>query len=263
MSAAGVSVTFPLVEMNAAVDATALALYQSRREMLDQIGVQLLSFTKLDYETKSHGGTGTDGIAWAPITVGTILARLRKAGHVHRVAHTSSTPDSVKATKAFGPKGAKSTDALVVKKTVKANHALFLQLHRAGVRFLDKKTGAVIKGSRPKYKAGTYIKTGKGVRKQTVSLSAGSYQIGVDTGLQRNSASPGYTAPDGKGGNVMTRTDDSITVGFGRSYSKYFDKNRKLIPDVLPVDWMTDLEEIAAGVGGKVVENALKEKGVS
>lgn len=42
------------------------------------MGVQLLSFAKLDYVTKGRGGTGTDGITWKPLAESTIKAKARK-----------------------------------------------------------------------------------------------------------------------------------------------------------------------------------------
>ena len=238
-------VVFPARELSDAVTAVDIALRQSRRDILETIGIQLLSYAKLDYVTKSRGGTGTDGITWAPIKVGTILARLRKAGHLKS-----------------RPVAGTNRQTAVVAKTVKANESLFKQLARAGVKFRDKK-GNVVKGNRPRSKAGNTVGTTKAVREKTVTLAPGSYQIGVDTGLQLNSAGPGYKGSDGKGGNIFEQNDVSVTVGFGRSYSGYFDKHRKLFPDTLPEPWRDGLEEIAAREGGKIVEDILKNEGVS
>lgn len=238
-------VEFPSDDLNRAVDAAAEGVQKFRHNMLEQIGTQLLSFVKLDYVTKSRGGTGTDGIKWAPIKVGTILARLRKAGHLKS-----------------RPVPGTNRKIGVVAKTVKANEALFKQLARAGVKFRDKK-GNTIKGSKPRAKAGNTVGTTKATREKSVKLAPGSYQIGVDTGLQLNSAGPGYSGPDGKGGNVMTYTEDTVTVGFGRSYSGHFDKHRKLIPDLLPEPWRKELEGMVAAMGGKIIEDKLESEGVS
>lgn len=72
------------------------------------------------------------------------------------------------------------------------------------------------------------------------------HMIGVDTGLQRASASPGFKG-DVDGGNVFN-VDAKLgqaTVGFRRTYSDYFDEDRKLIPERLPADWLESLENIA------------------
>lgn len=230
---------------------------QFRHNMLENIGVQILSFVKLDYVAKSRGGTGTDGIKWKPITVATILARLRKAGHLKsKSVKGSKIPAGV-------PLTAKQRSVRVVAKTVKANEALFRELAKAGVKFRDKKSGRVIKGTQSRAKAGTYIGVSQKTAKRKVNISPGSYQIGVDTGLQLNSASPGYQAPDGKGGNVTDYSESSVTVGFGRSYSEHFDKHRKLIPDTLPDPWRKTLEGMVAATGGRIIEETLKQKGLS
>ncbi len=238
-------VEFPVDQLTQAAAAVEQGIQQFRHNLLEQIGTQILSFVKLDYIAKSRGGTGTDGIKWAPIKVGTILARLRKAGHLK----SRPVPGT---NRRIG----------VVAKSVKANEALFKQLARAGVKFRDKK-GNTIKGNRPRSKAGNTVGTTKAVRQKSVNLAPGSYQIGVDTGLQLNSAGPGYSAPDGKGGNVTTYTEDSVTVGFGRSYSGYFDKHRKLMPEVLPDPWRKELEDMVATVGGRIVEEKLRDEGVT
>lgn len=81
----------------------------------------------------------------------------------------------------------------------------------------------------------------------------GESQIGVDSGLQRASAAPGYKAPDGRGGNVMEIEGAGITVGFGREYSEHFDDKRKLIPDKLPDEWQKELEGTVSDWAGQVI----------
>lgn len=70
-------------------------------------------------------------------------------------------------------------------------------------------------------------------------------QIGVDTGLLRNSSVPGFKG-DGEGGNLLEvdLQSASVTVGFARSYAKFFDKDRPLIPTEAPKDWVEGAEEI-------------------
>ena len=238
-------VEFPVDQLTQAAAAVEQGLQQFRHNLLEQIGTQILSFVKLDYVAKSRGGTGTDGIKWAPIKVGTILARLRKAGHLK----SRPVPGT---NRRIG----------VVAKSVKANESLFRQLARAGVKFRDKK-GNTVKGNRPRSKAGNTVGTTKAVRQKSVKLAPGSYQIGVNTGLQLNSAGPGYKGNDGKGGNVFEQDDVSVTVGFGRSYSGHFDKHRKLFPDTLPDAWRKDLEDMVATAGGKIIEDKLRNEGVS
>lgn len=245
-------VEFPASDLISAADAAALALRQERRHMLEVMGVQLLQFAQLDYVTKARGGTGTDGVKWEPILVSTVLARLRrKAGHLKSKPVAGSTASK------------KPKSVLVVAKTVKGNQALFSQLAAAGVKFHDKKTGKVIIGDRARYKAGTTLSNTRAAGKSRLKQAPGSYEIGVDTGLQRASSGPGFTAPDGKGGNIQQMDDTSITVGYGRSYSNAFDKHRKLFPDVMPVKWVEELQDIATTLGGKVIDDSFKESGVS
>lgn len=47
-------------------------------DLLESLGVQLLSFAKFDYVAKGRGGTGTDGITWAPLKPATIERKNRK-----------------------------------------------------------------------------------------------------------------------------------------------------------------------------------------
>jgi hypothetical protein len=80
-------------------------------------------------------------------------------------------------------------------------------------------------------------------------------KIGIDTGLQINSAQPGYQPPDGQGGNVCRLQANQVTVGFGRSYSTYFDEKRQLLPEKLPIAWEQGLSRILE----KTVEQLLRE----
>lgn len=250
------SVIFPEAQLIGAVDAAALAIQQGRKETLEIIGTKLLSFSRLDYETKSRGGTGDDGVSWAPLKVSTILARMRKAGHLKSKSIAGSKiPKGV-------PISPGQRSVGVIARTVKANQKLLSALDKAGVQFHDRK-GKKIIGDRARYRTGTHVTVGSATRNKTVSFSLGAYQIGVDTGLQRASAGPGYSSPDGKGGNIFKLTETSITVGYGRSYSKHFDKHRKLFPETLPAEWLKELEAITSERGGQLVADAFRENGVS
>lgn len=68
--------------------------------------------------------------------------------------------------------------------------------------------------------------------------------IGIDTGLQMASASPGFHGSDGRGGNIFEAGPKSVTIGYGRIYSKYFDIARKLLPEVLPESWRQALDRV-------------------
>ena len=79
----------------------------------------------------------------------------------------------------------------------------------------------------------------------TETVNPPKSQIGVDTGLLRNSSVPGFKG-DGEGGNLLEvdLQSASVTVGFARSYAKFFDKDRPLIPTEAPKDWVEGAEEI-------------------
>lgn len=180
---------FPLQDIVTVIQGAGKKLTNARKDLLEAIGIQALSFVELDYREKSRGNVGADGTRWAPLKPETII---RKAG------------------------GRKKFDL----------------------------------AARSKRKT---TKTGK-VR-PTNSITQG---IGIDTGLQFNSATPGYIAPDGKGGNVFRVEGFRVIVGFGRSYSVYFDAKRKLIPTTIPQEWQDRFEEMAATQGLEILDKELK-----
>lgn len=95
-------------------------------------------------------------------------------------------------------------------------------------------------------------------RKTTKSGKArptgGSVDIGRDTGMQLNSARPGFSV--GGGGNIFRLTSTSVTVGYGMNYSKYFDADRALLPVKIPGAWVKQLEDIV----GRWAESILKKR---
>jgi len=94
-------------------------------------------------------------------------------------------------------------------------------------------------------------------RRNNPTFGAGASQIGVDTGLQLNSATPGFKAADPQGGttgNVFKVEEGAVTVGYGRSYSVHFGRVRKLFPDTLPDAWEKALNDIAVDWGYKVLK---------
>lgn len=238
---ANAKVIFPDDEINRAINQARSNMLKNRKELLEKIGVQLLQFSQLAYEEKSRGRTGDDGIRWDPIKVGTILARLRRAGHIGRVK--SSITSSASTSRRRGESRTKpfAQQTFAVKKTVKFNQDLFNELQKSGVEFRDKR-GKSISRKGKKYTRGTTLSVSK---RSTLSASVSTigHQIGVDRGLQRASGSPGFSSAEGK--NVFEQTDVSVTVGYGMNYSGYFDMHRKLFPDKLPEHWFKELEDIA------------------
>lgn len=95
----------------------------------------------------------------------------------------------------------------------------------------------------------------KGAKKLTTKTgklrpTVGNVQIGVDTGLQRASITPGYQGAD----KIFRVEEVTVLVGFGRSYSKYFDIKRKLLSEKMPLLWFEVLADMAKEFG----ENAMK-----
>lgn len=162
-------VHMPIDEIHDALRATRNEVTQRQPELMEVLGVQILSNAQLDYRAKSRGGTGSDGIKWTPLADSTVERKNRR-GKKKRGRRRRGSDAS--------PTGKTTTD------------------------------------------------------------------IGVDTGLQRNSAAPGYSGGDGKGGNVHEFDALHVTVGFGRTYSEYFDDDRPLLPDPMPPEWVDELNDI-------------------
>ena len=84
-----------------------------------------------------------------------------------------------------------------------------------------------------------------------------NYEIGVNTGLQRSSAGPGFAAPDGQGGNILQLDANAVTVGYGRSYSEYFDARRALLPGEIPAEWQRQLDGVAESWAADILNQTL------
>lgn len=248
---AEVKVTFNTNAINRSLGQVALDIFNQRQDLLEVIGVQILSFAQEAYDQKATGAMGDDGIQWAPLQVATILARLRRAGHLQ------SKPIGAAKVHADIPVGRKQKNVLQVKRKVKGNEGLFDALSDAGIDFYDYKSGKKLsEGKRNKTKA-VLAKREKNSLSNTVNVSG--YDIGVDTGAQRASGSPGYKGND----QIFKKDEVGVTVGYNMQYSKHFDKRRQLMPDVLPPEWFTEIESIAAKHTEVTVENSLNKQGLS
>lgn len=104
------------------------------------------------------------------------------------------------------------------------------------------------KNKRGDQKEGRKTKSGKAMP------GPGDNDIGIDTGLQRDSASPGFIGADGKGGNLFEQDEDGVTVGYNREYSEFFDEKRPLLPETLPPAWVEKQEEIIRQWAEKIME---------
>lgn len=195
-------------------------------ELMELLGIQYLSLVKQDFEVKSRGGTGAGGIKWAELKASTLLRRLRRGKLVSGTLKTGSS----------GKIGKTSTQVRQALKALELDGAIKVtkdkKAYKKGGTFkVIDTTVRVRQHLLPHAASGGKTKSGK------AKPPGGSYQIGVDTGLLRNSATPGFSGGDGKGGNILQVENARVTVGFGRSYAQYFDEDRKLIPDILPDPW--------------------------
>lgn len=179
-------------------------------QLMEILGVQVLSEAQLAYTSKARGSVGSDGVAWPKLARATLEARVRRVGRGRTiVAKRKKLAEQIRSTKGKG------ATAKVVK----------LRKQRADL---------------------------KADLEKLVDAAVANHEIGVDTGLQRASAKPGFRPPAG-GGNVLEVNGNEVTVGYGRNYSTYFDERRKLLPETLPAAWATELDRRAEEWAGGVI----------
>lgn len=113
----------------------------------------------------------------------------------------------------------------------------FEALSRGGAAPSDGRKWAPLAESTEKTKARKGGWNGKG--------SPPKSQVGVDTGLLRNSATPGFKG-DGDGGNIfdVDAQKGTVTVGYGRSYAAAFHSRRPLLPEQFPDAWGEGVVEV-------------------
>lgn len=210
-------VKFPFDEIKRKLRLTQEKIEEKQRNLLEAVGVDLLSKAQQDYRTKSRGGTGTDDIQWNKLEPSTIISRLRKdkKGRAH-LAKVAKIKRKVRG-------GRKLT----------ANEKKYLSTPVEDI-------------------GGGKTKSGK----QRPGL--GQVAIGIDSGLQINSAAPGYKGPDGRGGNIFIVTKTDVTVGYGREYSGHFDDVRPLLPTVLPEAWRKSIGGIVVRGVERIFREGLK-----
>lgn len=194
------------------------------------VGVSVLAHVQKDYETKSRHGTGEDGVQWMDLSEKTLEARVRRrspaqkiveerkqiAQEIRGILHGGLTPTrKVTRGKNKGQRVAVPKEVAVAERR-KRRETLSKQLNNLLLKELS------------------------------------SYQIGVDQGLQRSSAAPGFDDPkkiwelnasDADGGNIFVVDGGTVTLGYGRSYSAAFDADRPIFPDQLPAGWREDAEK--------------------
>lgn len=182
-------------------------LRSERKEILTVIGVYLLQKAQLDYRTKARGGTGEDGVKWARLKRSTIANRVRRRAAAKRIVAERRTL------------------------------AYQIRAIRAGLQTVPNAAQTIAAMRQRRKDLGVKLES-------LIDTEFSNHEIGVDTGLQRASASPGFQAPDGLGGNLLVITEVDVTIGYAREYSKYFDELRKLFPENVPELWQTEIEAI-------------------
>jgi hypothetical protein len=190
-------------------------LQAERQTLLRLLGIDLLGLAQQAYVEKARGGTGSDGIAWAPLSRATIEARVRSRAPAQQiVAQRKQLAEQIRNTTGKGA--------------------------AARIEALRKKRAAL-----------------SAKLQALVDREFSRHEIGVDTGLQRASGGPGYRGPDNKGGNLFDVQEHSLTIGYGREYSGYFDEKRPLLPEQLPPAWLEVLERRAADWGATILSETM------
>lgn len=200
------------------------ALRRGRPDLLNQLGVQLLSLSQQAYRQKSRKQRGSDGITWSPLQRKTIENRVRRRAPAKRIVQQRrQLSDELRSLNAGSGK-------------VKRGENRKAAIER--VRAKRKELSAKLQ--------------------QLIDTEFAKYEIGRDTGLQLASASPGFAAPDGKGGNLLrVNGTSSVTVGYNRKYSKHFDAKRTLLPATPPPDWQKRLDNLTKKWADKIIKGAI------
>lgn len=237
--------SFPVVSQVRRFASELAEIIQSRiGEAAMAAGVTVLEHAQRDYEKKSRHGTGEDGVTWKDLSPKTIEARVRRRGPAKSIVEERRQL-------AQEIRGILHGQISPVRKVTRG-----------------KQKGKVVQIDREK------AVSDKRRRRETLGKQLGnliakemsSYQIGVDQGLQRASAAPGFNDPakvwrlnptDNKGQNLFEIDGGSVTLGYNRSYSAAFDSDRPLFPEQLPKAWRDDAEEAVDEWLGDVVRDVI------
>jgi len=199
-------------------------------------GVSVLGRAQRDYETKSRHGTGEDGTHWKELSPKTIEARVRRRAAAKKIVdERKRLADEIRGILYGGltPRARKGKGKVVSKDEA--------------VRVLRERREAL-----------------KRKLDSLVINEMSSYQIGVDQGLQRASAAPGFNDPakvwrlnpaDGEGENLFRVDGGTVTLAYNRSYSAAFDSERPIFPEQLPQAWKDE----AGDAVGDWADDRIKE----
>lgn len=203
-------------------------------QLMEILGIGVLSEAQLAYVEHARGFMGSDGIFWAPLKRATLVARVAKRGRGRKIIEKrEDLAKQIRQLERSKPRIKRGRGSL----------NLFSKARRSQIatsRRAIRESGRAVEVKIEKLRAQR-----KKLRDDFVKLvdaMVANHEIGVDTGLQRASAKPGFRADDSDGGNVLAVRENAVTAGYGRSYSKHFDKKRPLLPSDLPAAWRKNLE---------------------
>jgi TolA-binding protein len=194
-----------------------------QRELLTALGKLLLARVQGAYDTKADHGKGSDGITWPDVSRRTLESRVLRRGPARLLREQING---------------------LQEQLRRLSHSKNQTAQQAQIR-------RTIEQAQQRIKA-------------LIEQEVANHQIGIDTGLQRAAKASNlddnvWNRPDedGRGQNVFAVTDTSVTVGYQRTYSHYFDAARKLIPETIPDAWMSDLDREAGRQCGRVIRDAI------
>lgn len=175
----------------------------------------VLQHAHADFQTKSEGGQGLDGVTWPPTTAAGILSRAQRdpawaALLQERREITEEERDVMSEIRASGVLR-KGDEWAQYRRNYIGNHPEWKSVHAARQE---------IRG-----------------RQQQVINKHDTGVTGIDTSSLLDSLVPG--AP----GNVREIHDNSATVGTQVEHAGYFDRLRPVFPETLPVEFLDSVEE--------------------
>lgn len=207
----------------------AIPQYQSESAAIARaMAIELLSCIKEAFIEKSRGGTGSDGITWAPLARATVAYGRRHPGLSRR--------------RKYAAKAGRGRRPLLTA----AQDKLWRGVYAACLRRGDDKATAAAKAWGAAKRAGgkTIIGTYGGAQ----------VQIGVDTGRLLASLSPGGRD------NRLAVGPGTIDVGSNVSYAAAFAARRPLYPPDgrLPEAWQERLQAVLAAALPEFIRTFLK-----
>jgi hypothetical protein len=255
VAAKGLTISFPTRDLINLTKEAQLALHNETAKVLETLGEGLLAKVQQAYVDKGRGDTGSDGIKWEPLQLGSLLARQRRSGRL--------VDPGEKDAKHVTPTKTKGVGRLhKVNKVHKADADLYQQAIDAGALKVISGGKTKNKSGEDVFKKGTIFGVMRGkdgstkeALKKRISPGSGGYQIGVDTGLQIGTLQPGKS---GTAGPSLEYTPGAVTVAAAMTYSPHFDKLRPIMSEHIPPAWLDELEELVIDHGAKVLETVFK-----